>query len=110
MCASARDGLADVLRDGMTIAVGGFGLCGIPSDLIEIIRDSRITDLTVVSNNMGVDGKGLGLLLENRQVAKVIASYVGENKLFAQQYLAKTLEVEFTPQGTLSIFSGESRG
>ncbi|MBK1783361.1 CoA transferase subunit A [Prauserella cavernicola] len=94
--------LADALTDGMTIAVGGFGLCGIPNDLIEVVRDSGVTGLTIVSNNMGVDGKGLGLLLENRQVAKVIASYVGENKLFAQQYLDKVLEVEFSPQGTLA--------
>jgi 3-oxoacid CoA-transferase subunit A len=86
----------------MTIAVGGFGLCGIPSDLIEAVRDSGARDLTIVSNNMGVDGRGLGLLLENRQVSKVIASYVGENKLFAQQYLDGILEVEFCPQGTLA--------
>ncbi|MER5185476.1 CoA transferase subunit A [Streptomyces sp. NPDC002896] len=99
---TAKDALVDVLRSGMTIAVGGFGLCGIPNDLIEVVRDSGVTGLTVVSNNMGVDGKGLGLLLENRQVDKVIASYVGENKLFAQQYLDKTLEVEFAPQGTLA--------
>lgn len=99
---SAKEALADVLEDGMTLAVGGFGLCGIPSDLIEVVRDSGITGLTVVSNNMGVDGKGLGLLLENKQVAKVIASYVGENKLFAQQYLDETLTVEFAPQGTLA--------
>lgn len=94
--------LAGVLTDGMTIAVGGFGLCGIPNDLIELVRDSGITGLTIVSNNMGVDGKGLGLLLENHQVRKVIASYVGENKLFAQQYLDHTIEVEFAPQGTLA--------
>ncbi|GAA0504133.1 CoA transferase subunit A [Saccharopolyspora thermophila] len=100
--ASAREALADVLRDGITIAVGGFGLCGIPSDLIEVVRDSGVTGLTVVSNNMGVDGKGLGLLLESKQVEKVIASYVGENSLFAQQYLDKTLDVEFVPQGTLA--------
>lgn len=92
----------DVLRDGMTIAVGGFGLCGIPSDLIEAVRDSGVRELTIVSNNMGVDGKGLGLLLENQQVTKVIASYVGENKLFARQYLDGDLEVEFNPQGTLA--------
>ncbi|GAA1231807.1 CoA transferase subunit A [Prauserella halophila] len=98
----AREALADVLVDGMTLAVGGFGLCGIPNDLIEVVRDSGVTGLTVVSNNMGVDGKGLGILLENKQVAKVIASYVGENKLFAQQFLDETLEVEFAPQGTLS--------
>ncbi|MBD8605553.1 CoA transferase subunit A [Aeromicrobium sp. CFBP 8757] len=92
----------DVVRDGMTIAVGGFGLSGIPSDLIEAVRDSGVTDLTIVSNNMGVDGKGLGLLLENQQVTKVVASYVGENKLFARQYLDGVLDVEFNPQGTLA--------
>lgn len=94
--------LADLLRDGMTIAVGGFGLCGIPQGLIEVVRDSAVSGLTIVSNNMGVDGKGLGLLLERRQVSKVVASYVGENKLFASQYLDGTLEVEFCPQGTLA--------
>lgn len=99
---SAAEALAGVLEDGMTIAVGGFGLCGNPNDLIEVVRDSGVTGLTVVSNNMGVDGKGLGLLLENHQVSKVIASYVGENGLFAQQYLDGTLTVEFAPQGTLS--------
>src|SRR5688572_1182071 len=86
----------------MTLAVGGFGLSGIPRDLIEAVRDSGVRDLTVVSNNMGVDGKGLGILLENRQVKKVLASYVGENKQFARQYLAGELEVEFNPQGTLA--------
>lgn len=99
---TAQVALEGLLRDGMTIAVGGFGLCGIPSDLIEAVRDSGVRDLVVVSNNMGVDGKGLGLLLENRQVRKVIASYVGENKLFAQQYLDGDIEVEFNPQGTLA--------
>lgn len=94
--------LAQTLRDGMTLAVGGFGLSGIPRDLIEAVRDSGVKDLTVVSNNMGVDGKGLGLLLENRQVSRVLASYVGENKEFARQYLEGELEVEFTPQGTLA--------
>ncbi|WGY02046.1 CoA transferase subunit A [Nocardioides sp. QY071] len=98
----ARTAVAERVRDGMTIAVGGFGLCGIPRDLIEAVRDSGVRDLTIVSNNMGVDGKGLGVLLENSQVAKVIASYVGENKLFAQQYLDGALEVEFCPQGTLA--------
>ena len=92
----------DLLRDGMTLAVGGFGLSGIPADLIEAVRDSGVRELTVVSNNMGVDGKGLGILIEAGQVRKVIASYVGENKLFAEQYLAGQLEVEFTPQGTLA--------
>ncbi|MEV7389223.1 CoA transferase subunit A [Streptomyces sp. NPDC091215] len=100
--AIAEEALAGVLTDGMTIAVGGFGLSGVPYDLIEVVRDSGVTGLTIVSNNMGVDGKGLGLLLENRQVTKVIASYVGENKLFARQYLDKVLDVEFSPQGTLA--------
>jgi 3-oxoacid CoA-transferase subunit A len=99
---SPSDALAGHLVDGMTIAVGGFGLCGIPSDLIEAVRDSGVTGLTIVSNNMGVDGKGLGLLLESHQVAKVVASYVGENKLFARQYLDGELDVEFNPQGTLA--------
>ena len=102
LAADPRAAVAERVRDGMTIAVGGFGLCGIPRDLIEGVRDSGVRDLTVVSNNMGVDGKGLGLLLENNQVSKVIASYVGENKLFAQQYLDGALEVEFCPQGTLA--------
>ncbi|MDF1478078.1 CoA transferase subunit A [Leifsonia sp. H3M29-4] len=99
---SAAESLEGLLRDGMTLAVGGFGLSGNPSDLIEAVRDSGVKDLTVVSNNMGVDGQGLGLLIEAGQVRKVIASYVGENKLFAEQYLAGTLEVEFAPQGTLA--------
>lgn len=99
---NAAEALEPVLRDGMTIAVGGFGLCGIPSELIEVVRDLGVRDLTLVSNNMGVDGKGLGILLENHQVSKVIASYVGENKLFGQQYLNGELEVEFNPQGTLA--------
>ena len=102
LAADPRAAVAERVRDGMTIAVGGFGLCGIPRDLIEAVRDSGARDLTLVSNNMGVDGKGLGLLLENSQVTKVIASYVGENKLFAQQYLDGALEVEFCPQGTLA--------
>ncbi|MET3773805.1 CoA transferase subunit A [Arthrobacter nitrophenolicus] len=99
---SAAAALEGALSDGMTLAVGGFGLSGIPADLIEAVRDSGVQDLTVVSNNMGVDGKGLGILIEAGQVRKVIASYVGENKLFAEQYLAGNLEVEFTPQGTLA--------
>jgi len=94
--------LDGVLKDGITLAVGGFGLSGIPTDLIDIVKASGVKDLTVVSNNMGVDGKGLGLLLENGQVRKVIASYVGENKLFAEQFLDGKLEVEFSPQGTLA--------
>jgi 3-oxoacid CoA-transferase subunit A len=99
---SAAEALADTVHDGDTIAVGGFGLSGNPTDLIEALRDSGRTDLVIVSNNMGIDGKGLGLLLENRQVRKVVASYVGENRLFAQQYLDGILEVEFVPQGTLA--------
>ena len=98
----AAAALAEVVKDGMTIAVGGFGLSGNPTRLIKALRDSGATNLTIVSNNMGVDGKGLGLLLENKQVSKVLASYVGENKLFAQQFLDGDLEVEFCPQGTLA--------
>jgi 3-oxoacid CoA-transferase subunit A len=94
--------LAGVLHDGMMIMSGGFGLCGIPETLIEAIRKSGVKNLTVVSNNAGVDGAGLGLLLESRQIKKMISSYVGENKLFAQQYLAGQLELEFNPQGTLA--------
>jgi 3-oxoacid CoA-transferase subunit A len=98
----AATALRDVLFDGATIAVGGFGLSGNPTDLIEAVRDSNVKNLTIVSNNMGVDGQGLGLLLENRQVTKVISSYVGENKLFADQYISGELVVEFSPQGTLA--------
>jgi 3-oxoacid CoA-transferase subunit A len=94
--------LAGLLKDGMTIMSGGFGLCGIPSSLIEAIRASGVTNLTVISNNAGIDGAGLGILLESKQVRKMISSYVGENKLFAQQYLAGELELEFNPQGTLA--------
>ncbi|SDL66342.1 CoA transferase subunit A [Tessaracoccus oleiagri] len=94
--------LAEILRDGMTIAVGGFGLCGIPTDLIKVVREVGVKDLTIVSNNLGIDGKGLGLLLENNQISKVLASYVGENKLFMQQYIDGQLDVEFVPQGTLA--------
>lgn len=99
---SALDVVAASICDGATIAVGGFGLSGNPTDLIEAVRDSGAKDLTIVSNNMGVDGKGLGILLENKQVKKVLSSYVGENKLFAEQYLKGELEVEFVPQGTLA--------
>jgi 3-oxoacid CoA-transferase subunit A len=98
----AKAALAGALKDGMTIMAGGFGLCGIPETLIEAIRDSGVKNLTIVSNNAGVDGKGLGLLLDTRQVKKMISSYVGENKTFAQQYLANELEIEFNPQGTLA--------
>jgi 3-oxoacid CoA-transferase subunit A len=98
----AHAALAGLLRDGMTIMSGGFGLCGIPETLIAAIRDSGITGLTVISNNAGIDGVGLGLLLESRQIRKMISSYVGENKLFADLYLSGELELEFTPQGTLA--------
>ncbi|WP_217133763.1 CoA transferase subunit A [Leucobacter chinensis] len=98
----ARSALEGLVHDGMIVAVGGFGLSGIPSNLIRALRDTGAKDLTVVSNNMGVDGKGLGLLLENQQVSRVLASYVGENQLFAKQYLDGTLDVEFVPQGTLA--------
>ena len=98
----ARAALAGLLRDGMTVHSGGFGLCGIPSVLIEAVRESGVKDLTVVSNNAGVDDAGLGLLLQTRQIRKMISSYVGENKLFMQQYLAGELEIEFNPQGTLA--------
>src|ERR1700712_470260 len=97
--AAAIDG---VLFDGMTICAGGFGLCGIPERLIDVIRDSGVKDLTVVSNNAGIDNEGLGKLLRTRQIRKMIASYVGENKEFERQYLAGELEVEFCLQGTLA--------
>ena len=94
--------LRDVVADGQTLAVGGFGLCGIPEALIAALHDSGVRDLTVISNNAGVDGFGLGLLLETRQIRKMISSYVGENKEFERQYLAGELELEFNPQGTLA--------
>jgi 3-oxoacid CoA-transferase subunit A len=100
--ADARSALAGLLKDGMTIMAGGFGLCGIPEALILAIRESGVKNLTVVSNNCGIDGVGLGVLLDSRQIKKMIASYVGENKTFAQQYLAGELEIEFNPQGTLA--------
>ena len=99
---NVSDALDGVLFDGMTIMAGGFGLCGIPEALIYAIRDSGVKDLTVISNNAGVDGIGLGVLLETKQIRKMISSYVGENKLFAQQYLSGELELEFNPQGTLA--------
>jgi 3-oxoacid CoA-transferase subunit A len=99
---SAYEALDGILRDGMTLAVGGFGLCGIPEALIAALREHGTRDLTIASNNAGVDGVGLGLLLENRQVKKMISSYVGENAEFERQYLAGELEVEFSPQGTLA--------
>ncbi|GAA0842077.1 MAG: CoA transferase subunit A [Cupriavidus sp.] len=100
--ASAAEALAGVVHDGQTIAVGGFGLCGIPEALIAALRDSGAKQLTCISNNAGVDGFGLGLLLATRQIKKMISSYVGENKEFERQYLAGELELEFTPQGTLA--------
>jgi 3-oxoacid CoA-transferase subunit A len=99
---SAAAALADVVKDGQTIAVGGFGLCGIPEALITALRDSGVKGLTCVSNNAGVDGFGLGLLLTTRQISKMISSYVGENKEFERQFLSGELELEFTPQGTLA--------
>src|SRR5580698_7282818 len=96
---TALDGL---VRDGMLLAIGGFGLCGIPEALIVALRDTGVRSLTVASNNAGVDGWGLGLLLESRQIKKMISSYVGENAEFERQYLAGELEVEFCPQGTLA--------
>ena len=97
--AAALDGL---LRDGMTLMVGGFGLCGVPQNLCVALRDSGVANLTCISNNAGIDDAGLGLLLETRQITKMIASYVGENKLFERQFLDGILEVELTPQGTLA--------
>lgn len=94
--------LSGILKDGMTIMAGGFGLCGIPMSLIEAIRVSGVGDLTVISNNAGIDGTGLGTLLRTRQIKKMISSYVGENAEFARQYLAGEIEIEFNPQGTLA--------
>ena len=99
---NAQAALDGIVADGQLLAVGGFGLCGIPEALIAALRDSGVKDLTVISNNAGVDGFGLGQLLETRQIRKMISSYVGENKEFERQYLAKELELEFTPQGTLA--------
>ena len=99
---SADKALAGVVRDGMLVAVGGFGLCGIPEALIVALRDTGVRNLTVASNNAGVDGWGLGLLLESRQIRKMISSYVGENAEFERQFLAGEVEVEFAPQGTLA--------
>jgi len=99
---NATTALAGLLKDGMTIMSGGFGLCGIPESLILAIRESGAKNLTVISNNAGVDGIGLGILLETKQIKKMISSYVGENKLFAQQFLSGELELEFNPQGTLA--------
>lgn len=100
--ADAASALEGVLKDGMTVMSGGFGLCGIPENLILALRDSGVRDLTVISNNAGVDGFGLGLLLATRQIRKMVSSYVGENAEFERQYLSGELELEFTPQGTLA--------
>ena len=100
--ASAAKALEGVLKDGQLIAVGGFGLCGIPEALIDAVRDSGVKDLTAISNNAGIDDFGLGKLLQTRQIKKMISSYVGENKEFERQYLAGELALEFTPQGTLA--------
>jgi 3-oxoacid CoA-transferase subunit A len=102
VCADARSALQGLTRDGMTVMSGGFGLCGIPENLIVALRDSGARQLTVISNNAGVDGFGLGLLLETRQIRKMVSSYVGENKEFERQFLSKELELEFNPQGTLA--------
>ncbi|MCP3897744.1 CoA transferase subunit A [Moraxella sp.] len=99
---NAQTALADIVKDGQTIAVGGFGLCGIPEALITALRDTGAKELTCISNNAGVDDFGLGLLLQTRQIKKMIASYVGENKEFERQFLSGELEVELTPQGTLA--------
>jgi len=100
--ADATEAVAGLLKDGMTIMAGGFGLCGIPENLIAAIRETGVKDLTVISNNCGIDGFGLGVLLGNGQIRKMISSYVGENKLFAELYLSGKLELEFNPQGTLA--------
>lgn len=99
---SAKDALQDVVQDDQTLAVGGFGLCGIPESLITALKQTGVKNLTCISNNAGVDGFGLGLLLESKQIKKMIASYVGENKEFERQFLSGELEVELTPQGTLA--------
>jgi len=99
---SAADALDGLLFDGMTIMAGGFGLCGIPEKLIDAIRDHGVKDLTVISNNCGIDGVGLGKLLDNGQISKMVSSYVGENKKFAELYLSGELQLEFNPQGTLA--------
>jgi 3-oxoacid CoA-transferase subunit A len=99
---SAAEALKDIVADGQLLAVGGFGLCGIPEALIDALKDSGVKNLTVISNNAGIDGVGLGKLLDTRQIKKMISSYVGENKEFERQYLSGELELEFTPQGTLA--------
>jgi len=102
ICKNAKEALAGILHDDMTIMAGGFGLCGIPENSINEIYNSKIKGLTIISNNCGVDDFGLGVLLKNEQIKKAIASYVGENALFAKQYLDKIIDIEFNPQGTLA--------
>ncbi|OFK92565.1 succinyl-CoA--3-ketoacid-CoA transferase [Corynebacterium sp. HMSC068H04] len=101
-CTDVREAFEAALFDGATIAVGGFGTCGLPLDLIEIVRSSKVRELTVVSNNLSIDGVGLGCLLEEGQVSRVKASYIGENKLFMEKYLSGEIDLEFVPQGTLA--------
>ena len=98
----AHEAMQGILRDGLTILSGGFGICGIAENITEEIKNSKVKDLTVVSNNCGIDGYGLGTLLQTRQIKKMISSYVGENKTFEEQYLNGDLELEFSPQGTLA--------
>ena len=100
--ADAASALKGVVKDGMTLMCGGFGVCGIPENLIAALHDSGVRNLTVVSNNAGLDGVGLGLLLQARQIRKMISSYVGENKEFERQYLAGEVDIEFNPQGTMA--------
>ena len=99
---NAHEAMRGILRDGLTILSGGFGICGIAENITEEIKNSKVKDLTVVSNNCGIDGYGLGTLLQTRQIKKMISSYVGENKTFEEQYLNGDLELEFSPQGTLA--------
>jgi 3-oxoacid CoA-transferase subunit A len=99
---NSHEALKDVVFDGMTIMSGGFGLCGLPENLIIALKDSKVKNLTVISNNAGTEGHGLGLLLETKQISRAVSSYVGENKLFEQQYLTGEIELEFNPQGTLA--------
>lgn len=102
ICKNAQEALVGILKDNLTIMSGGFGLCGIPENLILEIKNSKVRNLTVISNNCGIDDFGLGILLHDHQIKKMISSYVGENKIFEQQYLKKELEIEFNPQGTLA--------
>ena len=99
---NSNEALKDVVFDGMTVMSGGFGLCGLPENLIIALKESKVKNLTVISNNAGTEGHGLGLLLETKQISRAVSSYVGENKLFEQQYLTGEIELEFNPQGTLA--------